>query len=116
MKAGAEGAGVDQSQYVGSDFRRTDDGNDTDATHLYRPWMEDPHRTGVASDRVRHRHGSQAQRPRELRRRETVRHQRCDGSVWQPLGIERAKLHESIEDVVRMVADVYAVRHGGVRP
>ena len=52
-----------------------------------------------------------AERGRDLFRRNAVGHQRRDRAFARALGINRAELDEPVERIVGHVGDVYAVGH-----
>ena len=76
-------------------------------------WAEDPNGSRVAP-RGR-RDGDivdvDAERARDLFRRDAVGHQRRDPAMVRFLGINRAEFDEPIERIVDAIAEVHTVRH-----
>ena len=111
VQPGAERRGVDQLESAGLRFGVSR--NDRQTSDANRAWAEDPHGSGVAP-RGR-RHGdiarADAERTRDLLRRDAVGHEGRDLSMAPALGVNRAKLDQPIERIVGDVADVDSVGH-----
>ena len=111
MQPCAERSGVEQSERAGLRFGvsrnnpETSDGNGV--------WGEDPNRSRVAT-RCR-RYGDivdvDAERARDLFRRDAVGHQRRDPAAVRFPGVNRAQFDEPVERIVDAIAEVHTVRH-----
>jgi hypothetical protein len=70
-----------------------------------------PHGSIVAADRRRDRDIGDAERVRDLVRRDAIGHEGRDPAVLRDLGVDGAEVHEPIERIVAGMVEVYTVRH-----
>ena len=109
VKSGAKCGFVDEAQIAR--LRIQVGRHNANAPDMNRAPAQDPHRFIVAADRRRDRDIGDAERMRDLVRRDAIGHQGRDPAVLRDLGVDGAKVHESKERIIAGMVEVDTVRH-----